>query len=69
MKKKKKRKDHGVSLFNEEPLLLLTEAALFTEVLSFSVAVEAYLITSGEDQKPRQYLSILIYIQITKGCC
>ena len=32
---KKKRKDHGASFFNEEPLLLLTEAALFTEVLSF----------------------------------
>ena len=68
-KKIQNRNDHGASLFSEELLLLLTEVALLTEVLSFSVAVEAYLITSEEDRKPRQYLSILIYMQITKGCC
>ena len=68
-KKTQNRNDHGASLFSEELLLLLTEVALLTEVLSFSVAVEAYLITSEEDRKPRQYLSISIYMQITKGCC
>lgn len=47
-KKKKTRKDQGAILFSEEPFLLLTEVALFTEVLPFSVAVEAPLITSGE---------------------
>ena len=61
-------KHHGRCLFSEKPLLLLMAVALLTKVSS-PVANGCYLLTLGKVWKPRQCVSILMYIQITKIHC